>query len=57
MDPAKLEQSLQQSRMSRAGKTTEEIFKLPINSLGIEYERNARKRQIGGEKPDFLIPE
>jgi len=57
VDPAKLEQSLQQSRMSRAGKTTEEIFKLLINSLGIEYERNARKRQIGGEKPDFLIPD
>lgn len=57
VDPARLEQSLQQSRMSRASKTTEEIFRLLIDSLGVRYERDARKRQIGGETPDFLIPD
>ncbi|MDF2957106.1 MAG: hypothetical protein OD814_000728 [Candidatus Alkanophagales archaeon MCA70_species_1] len=57
VDPARLEQSLQQSRMSRAGKTTEEIFRLLIDSLGVRYERDARKRQIGRETPDFLIPD
>jgi len=57
VDPARLEQSLQQSRMSRASKTTEEIFRLLIDSLGVRYERDARKGQIGGETPDFLIPD
>lgn len=52
-DSKVLEQSLQQSKMSRAGRTTELILKLLLDKFGIRYEE---KPLINGERPDFVIP-
>lgn len=49
----KLELSLSQSRVSRAGHTVELILETILKILGIEYERN---KKINDEQLDFVIP-
>jgi len=49
----KLELSLSQSRVSRAGHTVELILQKLLDLMGIEYERN---KKINEERLDFVIP-
>ena len=59
-DSKKLEQSLQQARFSRGGRTFEIIFTKLLDKFGIKYERNKVIKIYDditeGEKPDFIIP-
>ncbi|WP_297506149.1 type II restriction endonuclease [Thermococcus sp.] len=56
----KLEQSFQQARFSRGGKTFEIIFTKLLNRFRIKYDRNKVIKIYDhiteGEKPDFIIP-
>ncbi|ASJ16498.1 hypothetical protein A3L04_05115 [Thermococcus chitonophagus] len=56
----KLEQSFQQARFSRGGKTFEVIFTKLLDRFGIRYEHDRMIKIYGyiteGEKPDFIIP-
>lgn len=49
----KLEKSLSQSRVSRAGHTVELILQRLLDYMGVEYERNVK---INGEQLDLVIP-
>ncbi len=54
VSPDRLELSLSQSRVSRAGHTVELILETLLKVFGVKYERNKR---INEEQLDFVIPD
>lgn len=52
-DPAELEKSLNQTRVTRGGRTVELIFYKLLDEFDIEYEK---KPKINEERPDIVIP-
>lgn len=56
-DPVKLESSLSQSRMARAGETVEMILQYLLRLLNIPCERNVRyPKGRDGESLDIVVP-
>jgi len=55
-DPIRLESSLSQSRVTRAGDTVEKIFKYLLTLFEIPCERGVRYPRDNGELLDFVIP-